>query len=88
MRTGSFGVAEQFMYVPGYVFKQFCADVRKSNTYVQFPSLFRELWQAQQANQDLFARLFKTKSSTKDTDTAINQPSANEKYSLDTHCLN
>jgi hypothetical protein len=85
VRVASFGMAEQFMYVPAYVFKKFCADVRKAN--LQFPSLFRDLWQEQQINLDLYSRLFKIKSNSKDTDSALVQPAANEKYSLDTHCL-
>lgn len=50
IRTGSFGAAEQFMYVPAYVFKRFCADVRKSKSTVQYPSVFREIWLSNQIN--------------------------------------
>lgn len=91
IRTGSYGVAEQFMFVPAYVFKRFCADVKKSKSVVPFPTVFRELWQARLVNQDLYARLINLKtasrSTTKDQEAALGQLKTNEKYSLDTQCL-
>jgi len=81
------------MYLPAYVFKRFCADAKKPRSYVQYPSVFRELWQAKQLNEDVYQRLINRDRNEKTRrggqgESQFAQPVMNEKYSIDTHCLN
>lgn len=50
---------DDFMFLPSYVFKRFCADQKKG--IVRFPACFRELYHARVANEDLLDRMLGTK---------------------------